>query len=233
MPAVPIERFDFIVNRRSGGVLKAGEEPAREEVLSRFGDKAGTFTYVDGSEIKLEVAAWAKEYAGQNRALVIGGGDGTLITAVEQVLGRDDITLGVLPLGTQNRFARRLGFSADFKIAARQYKSGQKVGMDVGKVNGMHFLVGIFLDKNSLRVHQIREDLRNKKPISALKNAFAAFAGLLIWPKKKIIVSRPEHGPEHEVYKGRVLAITNNEFKPRTVRNVPREGARSRTCYQI
>src|SRR3954462_633837 len=98
----PVESFDFIVNRRGGTVLKTGEDKVREEILSRFGKKAGTFTYVEGGDVATSVKDWVRQNAGKNRGLVIGGGDGTVMTAAEQVLGRSDVTLGILPLGTQN-----------------------------------------------------------------------------------------------------------------------------------
>ena len=221
MPDISVESFDFIVNRRGGTVLKIGEENVRKEILAQFGDKAGTFTYVEGGDVAAAVKAWAEKNAGQNRGLVIGGGDGTVISAVEQVLGRDDITLGILPLGTQNFVARQVGFSADFKAAAAQYKSGQSVEMDVGKVNGMHFLVGITFDPNSVNFYEAREDMRDKKRLSAFKKTFAAATGLMVGKKKEFLVSTGNGQEPGKKISGRVIAITNNSLKPRAVKSLP------------
>ncbi len=220
MSSPPVESFDFIVNRRGGVVLKTGEEKVRAEILSRFGGKAGTFTYVEGKDIAAAVKGWVEKYAGQNRGLVIGGGDGTVITAAEQVLGRKDITLGILPLGTQNFVARQLGFSPDFSAAAAQYKAGHSVEMDVGRVNGMPFLVGITLDRNSVSFFEAREDLRDKKIFSALKKSFSATVGFLAGKKNEFSVST-EEGQTGQKISGRFVAITNNRVKPRTVRSLP------------
>jgi diacylglycerol kinase family enzyme len=215
----PIENFDFIVNRRAGTVLKKGEDKVRQEILSQFGDKAGTFTYVEGSEIASAVRAWLPKNTGANKALIIGGGDGTVATAAEQVLG-SNVTLGVLPLGTQNFVARQLGFSTDFKKAAAQYKAGGSAEIDVGKVNGQHFLVGITIDQNSVAYFEGREDWRNKKPLSALGKGMSAVTGLLASKKDEFSISAGKDGAAQKI-KGRFIAITNNSITPRPVKSLP------------
>ncbi len=220
MTSQQAEIFDFIVNRRGGTVLKHGEDAVRAEVLSAFGKKAGTFAYVAGDEVVAAVRRWVGENAGTRRCLVIGGGDGTLMSAVEQILGRDDVMLGVLPLGTQNFVARQLGFSADFKKAAAQYKSGGSAGMDVGEVNGMHFLVGITLDRNSLDYFEGREQLRDNNRISALRKSFAAAAGVLGGKSSRFTVFSDESKAGREI-EGRIVAITNNSIVPQAIRRLP------------
>ncbi len=217
--------FDFIINRRGGTVLNHGEDTVRKEILTQFGDKAGTFTYVEGKDVAATVKTWAAEHAGQNRGLVIGGGDGTVVTAVEQILGRDDIILGILPLGTQNLVARQLGFSADFKKAAAQYKNGQSVEMDVGVVNDMHFLVGITLDQNSVNFFEAREDLRDKKHFSAIKKGVSSMTGVLAGAKDKFRVSTEKGGHSGKSISGRLIAITNNSVRPLAIKSLPYSGA--------
>ena len=219
MPPVNAVSFDFIINRRAGEVLKRGEAKVREEILSTFGGKAGVFSYVEGADVAATVKAWAAEHAGQNRGLIVGGGDGTVISAAEQVLGRKDITFGVLPLGTQNMVARHLGFSPDFITAAAQYGTGQSVEMDVGDINGMPFLIGITLDKNSVKLFEAREKLRNKNHFSAARKSFSAVAGFLMGKKKEFVVSA--EGENSQKIKGRFLAITNNRLQPRSARGFP------------
>jgi diacylglycerol kinase family enzyme len=231
MPSAPVENFDFIVNRRGGTVLKTGEEKVRAEILSRFGDKAGAFSFVEGNEIASAVKAWAEEHAGQNRGLVIGGGDGTVVTAVGQILGQD-ITLGVLPLGTQNLFAQQLGFPADFKAAAERYnKKGQTVAMDVGVVNGVPFLVGLTLDRNTVNLFEAREDLRDKKRFSALKKISAFAAGFMAAKKQKLSVATGDDGQNSKEIKGRVIAITNNRMSPRAIKRLPFSAAGLKNIY--
>ena len=107
-PATP--KTDFIINRRAGTVLRVGEDGIRRAIIENFdADKIGEIRFVDGGEISSTVKAWAKAHAGEGRGLIIGGGDGSVLTAATEILGRDDIILGVLPFGTQNLFSRRLG----------------------------------------------------------------------------------------------------------------------------
>ena len=220
MPPANAESFDFIINRRAGEVLKRGEQKVREEILSTFGGKAGAFFYVEGADVAATVKAWAAEHAGQNRGLIVGGGDGTVISAAEQVLGRKDITFGVLPLGTQNMVARHLGFSPDFITASAQYGAGQSVEMDVGDINGMPFLIGITLDQNSVSLFEAREQLRDKKRFSAVGKSFSAVAGFLMGKKKEFVVSAEGSGDSQKI-KGRFLAITNNRLQPRSAKGFP------------
>src|SRR5205823_6107275 len=71
--------------------------------------------------------------------VIAGGGDGT-INAVASVLVDTDRTLGVLPLGTLNHFARDLKIPLDVESAARVCLEGREARVDVGEVNGRVFL---------------------------------------------------------------------------------------------
>lgn len=223
MTAPAVDKFDFIVNRRAGTVLKTGEDELRRSVLETFGEKAGDFQFVEGGDVADAVRDWAVKNAGGTRGLVIGGGDGTILTAADQVMGRSDITLGVLPLGTVNGIARKLGFSSDFRKAAAQYEEGACATMDVGKVNGMSFLCGLVIDTGSVKIFEAREHLRDRKIFSSLRKAFSAAAHMLHWRKKMVV----DNGQETRVYKGRMFALTPAALHPRPLRHMPKDGRMS------
>lgn len=63
--------------------------------------------------------------------LIVGGGDGTLSTAVKHVAQRD-VALGVLPLGTTNNFARSLGLPLDLAGAIGVFSRGKVADIDLG-----------------------------------------------------------------------------------------------------
>ncbi|MDF5752305.1 YegS/Rv2252/BmrU family lipid kinase [Spongiactinospora sp. TRM90649] len=70
--------------------------------------------------------------------LVVGGGDGTLSTAVKHLAHRD-VALGVLPLGTTNNFARSLGLPLDLPGAVEVFRSGKVADIDLGMADGRPF----------------------------------------------------------------------------------------------
>jgi YegS/Rv2252/BmrU family lipid kinase len=91
-------------------------------------------------------------------AVIAGGGDGTVNTVANAIVGHD-IALGVLPLGTLNHFARDIGVPTDMAEAARVIIAGHTMDVDVGEVNGRCFLnnssVGLYP-----RIVQLRERYR-------------------------------------------------------------------------
>ena len=71
--------------------------------------------------------------------IVIGGGDGTISTAVPQLLELER-PFAVLPLGTANDFARTIGLPPDPLEAAKVALRGRKHRIDVGLVNDWPYL---------------------------------------------------------------------------------------------
>lgn len=202
------KKSDFIINRRAGTVLRVGEEKIRQTIIENFGaEKVGEIRFIEGRDVGATVKAWAKTHAGEGRGLVIGGGDGTILTAATEILGREDIILGILPLGTQNLLSRRLGFSTDFRKAAAQYKNSEVCTLDVGNVNNMNFIVGLMVDGNSVKFFEARELLRNRKYFSAVRKIFSMAAA----KKQGFIVSG-------QPVSAHILAVMNNEIQPNPVR---------------
>ena len=65
------------------------------------------------------MGAIARQAVMENRkTIVAGGGDGTVSTVVAEIAGTG-ITLGVLPLGTLNHFARDLPIPFHLEVAVR------------------------------------------------------------------------------------------------------------------
>jgi YegS/Rv2252/BmrU family lipid kinase len=107
-------------------------------------------------------------YTNTVRRVVIGGGDGSLHAALPALLDAG-LPLGVLPLGTANDFARSLGI-ADLSAAVDIILAGHTKAVDVGIVNGIHFLnaVGIGMGPD------INRDLNKES-----KSSFGVLAYLL------------------------------------------------------
>jgi diacylglycerol kinase family enzyme len=71
--------------------------------------------------------------------VVAGGGDGTISSVASAVVGTN-ATLGVLPLGTLNHFARDLHVPLNVDQAIGVVFDGQVTSVDVGEVNGRTFI---------------------------------------------------------------------------------------------
>jgi len=80
-----------------------------------------------------------RRHAGTVDLAVVGGGDGTLNTAVPALL-ETEVPLGVIPLGTANDFARTLRIPQDIARATEIITRGHLARVDVGDVNGFPFL---------------------------------------------------------------------------------------------
>lgn len=71
--------------------------------------------------------------------VIIGGGDGSLSSAIDHFLGMKTV-FAVLPLGTANSFARTLGLPLDLPGAIEVIAKGKMQRIDLGCINGDHFL---------------------------------------------------------------------------------------------
>ncbi len=70
--------------------------------------------------------------------VIIGGGDGSLSSAVDDVVDRDCV-FALLPLGTANSFARTLGIPLTLDGAIDTIASGKRRRVDLGIINGDYF----------------------------------------------------------------------------------------------
>ena len=74
----------------------------------------------------------------------VAGGDGTLNEAVNGVGatpgGFESVTFGIIPLGTGNDFATALGIPSDVEEALAAVTGGDRVAVDVGKLNNRYFI---------------------------------------------------------------------------------------------
>lgn len=105
--------------------------------------------------------------------VVAAGGDGT-VNAVASVLAGLDVSLGVLPAGTLNHFAKDLGIPADLGEAARLLATGSVARVDVGEVNGR-----IFINNSALGLYPDIVAFREARRRKGARKWSAAFQGLM------------------------------------------------------
>ncbi len=110
------------------------------------------------------------------RRILIGGGDGTVSCAASLLLGRD-VTLGVLPLGTGNDFARSLGITPSVEAACDVIAQGYTARVDVGLANGRPFLNAASLGLATAIARRLTKRLKQKMG----KLAYPVAAATQIW----------------------------------------------------
>ena len=110
----------------------------------------------------------------KHRIVVAAGGDGTVATVAAK-LARTKRTLGVLPLGTFNHFAKDVGIPLDLEGAVDVILAGRARRIDVAQVNGRVFLnnssVGAYPEIVRRREKEREELGLGKLPAFALATA--------------------------------------------------------------
>lgn len=141
-------------------------------------------------------------------AVIVGGGDGTVLTAVLAGLGRAK-PLGLLPLGTLNLLARDLGLALDPIEAARQVAVGQIDEIDLAEVNGLPFAIWASLGMHP-RVVRRRDKLQKEGLGKWPAFALAAFRAFRRYPLVKVTLST--QGGSTTVTTP-LLVISNNSWR--------------------
>ncbi|HEY0386728.1 MAG TPA: diacylglycerol kinase family protein [Pyrinomonadaceae bacterium] len=140
----------IIINASSGTNDKEQARKRLTELFAEGGAQVRISLAQSGEEI-IELAQSAVDDGCE--PIIAGGGDGTL-NAVASVLLATKQTLGVLPLGTLNHFAKDLQIPLELEEAARVCLEGHAARVDVGEVNGRIFLNNSSLGLYPSIVHQ-------------------------------------------------------------------------------
>lgn len=130
-------RVAIIINARSGVPGKDTAAERASEYLASRGVAANVELVHTPADLP---AAAERAAAGDADIVVAGGGDGTIATIAASVLDTPK-ALGVLPLGTFNYFAQRIGVPLDLDGALDVLATATTPKtMSVGEVNGRVFL---------------------------------------------------------------------------------------------
>ena len=166
-----------ILNAHAGTVARSANPQSK--IADLFGAAGLNIEII--SVAGKDMSAAAKQAVAKNHeTIVAAGGDGTVNTVAAEVAGTEK-TLGVLPLGTLNHFAKDLHLSLDLEGAVRTIAEGNIASVDVGEVNGR-----VFVNNSSLGIYphivhrRVVEQMRlriGKRPayIWATMHAFRRF----------------------------------------------------------
>jgi diacylglycerol kinase family enzyme len=215
-----------VLNATSGH----GTAPKAAERLKEIFAEAGLDARVTLAEGGTEInAAMRRAVEDGCKVLMAGGGDGTINCAAGAVVGRD-ITLGVLPLGTLNHFAKDLGIPLDLDEAAKVVLDGVVCQVDVGEVNGR-----VFLNNSSLGAYPAIVRLRDRYRTKVRGKWIAAlWAGLTVLRRSPFMAVRIVVDEKSIVRRTPLLLVANNEYRTSGVHAGTRESlARGRLALYV
>jgi YegS/Rv2252/BmrU family lipid kinase len=137
--AIPV-----VVNAKSGPDGAATDANAIVAAFRKHGLHADVTVLEQGQDI---AAIVDRLIANGATRIVAGGGDGTINAVAARLIGKP-VTLGVLPLGTLNHFARDLGIPFEIEQAVAIIADDHAFKVDVGQVNDH-----VFLNNSSLGLY--------------------------------------------------------------------------------
>ncbi len=196
----------IIINGAAGSNTAAEARARIAAAFHNLGAEAHFLIASSGEEI-VDLARRAA--AGDAGPVVAGGGDGT-VSAVASVLIETDRTLGVLPLGTLNHFAKDLNIPLAMGDAVRTILRGTVAQVDVGEVNGRFFLnnSGLGLYPTVVRHREKLQDRLGHGKWPAF--LWAAFSVLRRYPFLVVRVNADDH---ESVRRTPFIFIGNNEYE--------------------
>jgi diacylglycerol kinase (ATP) len=196
----------LIVNARSRTGEQAFERDS--ELLGSLGvEVVASYALHDPARLPETV----KEAVGEGHdPIILGGGDGSVSSTVD-FLAHYHVTLGLLPLGTANDFARTLEIPGELEAACRTIARGKVVDVDLG-LAGENFYVNVA--SVGLGVEATRAlSPRLKKSIGPLAYPVAAITAFFKHEPFTARLSFPD-GDHEPVGYGRLLqvAVGNGRF---------------------
>lgn len=162
-----------IVNERAGSTDAAQLTERVSALFHEHGAQLETIVVKHGRELTPIARRFAEDGC---RTIVAAGGDGT-VSAVATALIGTQASLGILPLGTLNHFAKDIGIPLDLDAAVETIISGETKRVDVGELNGR-----IFVNNSSIGLYpaivQEREEHQRRGVSKWLAFIRAAYTAL-------------------------------------------------------
>lgn len=133
-----MKRARIIYNPTSGREVFRKEIPTVLEKLERAGYETSTHA-TSGAGDAMKEARRISEH--EYDLVVVAGGDGTINEVVSGIAEAPyKPTLGIIPAGTTNDFARALAIPRDIQKAVDMIIEHRVQALDIGKVNGKYFV---------------------------------------------------------------------------------------------
>ncbi|MCC6588387.1 MAG: hypothetical protein IT168_16965 [Bryobacterales bacterium] len=192
----------LIVNGSAGWDKKTEVPALTRQILQKRGIGCTVKKVEAGTDIGSIAADAVRAGVGY---VIAGGGDGTL-RAVAQALAGTDATLGVLPVGTLNHFARDLDIPLDIHDAVEVAGAGVPAEVDVGEVNGR-----VFINNVVLGLYPIYRFERNARELGGWSRLAMVMGALGILWRYPVVTARLSVEGRERNYRSPLIAICNNE----------------------
>jgi YegS/Rv2252/BmrU family lipid kinase len=181
--------------------------PAELAALESAAVEAGLEVHRIGPD--LDIAMTIRERLRQGRCLVVAaGGDGTIQHVIQPLVNNPDATLGVVPVGTYNHFAKDLGIPLGWRAALETALSGTTQVVDAARVNDRYFVnnlsMGLYPELVARREERGRDYPRWKARL------WAGFSTLKKYPHVTFTVESEHH---HEVIRSHAFMVSNNSYE--------------------
>jgi len=201
-------RITMILNQ-DGGTIRGMD--ARE-----FGDMAAQKLTDNDSDCTVrlvtgnELVSALDDAAGDPRTQIIiaGGGDGT-ISAAAGACFKSGKTLGVLPLGTMNLFARSLGLPLDPEEALDALATASERRLDIATANGRPYVHQFSAGLHARLVRQ-RDRLDTSTRLRKISSTVKALGRVIMRPPRFGVEIDTGTGPKHQVVSA--VSVSNNLF---------------------
>ena len=197
-------RITVIVNGRSN---QGGTREAIDALKARFASSRALVT-IDCVSEPSDLASHASEAAARGDIVVAAGGDGTVST-IAGVAVETGATLGVLPMGTLNHFAKDVGIPLDLDAAVAGIVAGTRRHVDVAEVNGR-----IFINNSSVGIYpRLVWEREMEQRRGRRKSTAFAIAMLRTWRQYRTVVARLQVNDAGTVVRTPFVFVGNNEYK--------------------
>jgi diacylglycerol kinase family enzyme len=196
--------ISVIINERSG---TARNPDAGAQIQSLF-TNYGRAVRLERVRDPRDLPARARQAASRGDVLVAAGGDGT-VSAVAGVAVETRATMGVLPMGTLNHFAKDLELPLDLAHAVETIARGHARGVDVGEVNGRIFVNNSNVGLYPRMVWERDEEQRRGRD----KWTAFAIAMLRTWRSYRTITARLVASGKAAVVRTPFIFVGNNHYR--------------------
>jgi len=196
-------------------ILNAGAGPPSNGGNGMRSKIAEAFNAVGMSADIMEVSAGdrliptiRKALHKNDEVIIAAGGDGT-VSAVAGEMADAGKTMGVLPLGTLNHFAKDVGIPLELDAAVRTLANGRTQPVDVAEVNGR-----VFVNNSSLGIYPRIVVHRDRQQHQLNRSRWSAFAWATVLAFRRFPFLRLRISVEGQELDRRTafLFVGNNEY---------------------